>query len=116
MKNLTKIAAAVLAASTLTACVEEGATRSEPTGMSQASSGAWDRGCSDAKVGSYDRSSHSSAYEEGWQSCKKQQEQSSSTQHSKHWERGCSDAKVGSYDRSKHSADYEAGWQACKKG
>jgi hypothetical protein len=40
MKNLTKIAALALAASTLTACVEEGSTRSEPTGMRQASSAA----------------------------------------------------------------------------
>ena len=40
MKNLTKIAAVALAASTLTACVEEGSTRSEPTGMRQASSAA----------------------------------------------------------------------------
>ena len=116
MKNLTKIAAAVLAASTLTACVEEGATRSESTGMGQASSAAWNRGCSDAKVGSYDRSSHSADYEQGWQSCKNQHEKASSGQHSKAWQRGCSDAKVGSYDRSKHSADYEAGWQACNKG
>lgn len=30
----------------------------------------WDRGCSDAKSGSYDRSRHSDAYEEGWQACK----------------------------------------------
>ena len=30
----------------------------------------WDRGCEDAKVGSYDRSGHSDAYEEGWQACK----------------------------------------------
>lgn len=116
MKYLTKIGAVALASLTLAACVEEGATRSDSTRTGQASSAAWDRGCSDAKVGSYDRSSHSSAYEEGWQSCKKQQEQASSSQHSKPWERGCSDAKVGSYDRSKHSADYEAGWQACKKG
>ena len=81
----------------------------------QAASAAWNRGCADAKVGSYDRSSHSSAYEQGWQSCKNQQEKASSGQHSKSWQRGCSDAKVGSYDRSKHSADYEAGWQACNK-
>jgi hypothetical protein len=40
MKNLTKIAALALAASTLTACVEEGSTRSEPTGMREASSAA----------------------------------------------------------------------------
>jgi len=32
----------------------------------------WDRGCSDAKGGSYDRSKHSKAYEEGWQACKQQ--------------------------------------------
>ena len=40
MKNLTKIAAVALAASTLTACVEEGSTRSEPTRMREASSAA----------------------------------------------------------------------------
>lgn len=40
MKNLTKIAALALAASTLTACVEEGSTRSEPTGMREAGSAA----------------------------------------------------------------------------
>ncbi|MBL8438591.1 MAG: hypothetical protein JNM61_10370 [Zoogloeaceae bacterium] len=31
----------------------------------------YDRGCEDAKMGSYDRSRHSSAYEDGWQACKK---------------------------------------------
>jgi hypothetical protein len=31
----------------------------------------WDRGCSDAKGGSYDRSRHSQAYEEGWQACRR---------------------------------------------
>lgn len=31
----------------------------------------WDRGCEDAKGGSYDRSGHSDAYEEGWQACNK---------------------------------------------
>lgn len=31
----------------------------------------WDRGCSDAKGGSYDRSKHSQAYEEGWQACRR---------------------------------------------
>jgi hypothetical protein len=30
----------------------------------------WERGCADAKVGSYDRSKHSDAYEQGWQACK----------------------------------------------
>ncbi len=71
MKYLTKIGAAALASLTLAACVEEGATRSDSTGMGQASSSAWDRGCSDAKVGSYDRSKHSADYEAGWQACKK---------------------------------------------
>jgi hypothetical protein len=37
----------------------------------QAASSAWDRGCADAKVGSYDRSSHSADYEAGWQACNK---------------------------------------------
>jgi hypothetical protein len=73
----------------------------------------WDRGCSDAKVGSYDRSKHSDAYESGWNACK---EKSAAPDHKgKEWDRGCSDAKVGSYDRSKHSKAYEEGWQACKK-
>jgi hypothetical protein len=40
MQNLTKMTAAAFAAFTLTACVEEGATRSEPAGMRQASSAA----------------------------------------------------------------------------
>jgi len=40
MKNLTKITAAALAAATLTACVEEGATRSEPVAMRDAGSAA----------------------------------------------------------------------------
>jgi len=31
----------------------------------------WERGCSDAKVGSYDRSRHSQAYEQGWQACRR---------------------------------------------
>jgi hypothetical protein len=52
MKNLTKIAAVALAASTLTACVEEGATRSEPTGMRQASSAA-ESGCMSELNGQY---------------------------------------------------------------
>ena len=72
----------------------------------------WDRGCSDAKGGSYDRSRHSDAYEEGWQACKNQQ-QSSNENVGREWDRGCSDAKGGSYDRSKHTDAYEDGWQAC---
>lgn len=70
----------------------------------------WDRGCEDAKVGSYDRSSHSDAYEEGWQACNQQKGSANAD-----WDRGCEDARVGSYDRTNKSADYEAGWQACKQ-
>ena len=40
MSNRTKITAAALAALSLTACVDEGATRSEPTGMRGASNAA----------------------------------------------------------------------------
>jgi hypothetical protein len=40
MQNLTKMTAAAFAAFTLTACVEEGATRSDPAGMREASSAA----------------------------------------------------------------------------
>ena len=47
MNNLTKITAAALAAFTLSACVDEGATRSEPTGMRGASSAA-ESGCMSA--------------------------------------------------------------------
>ena len=76
----------------------------------------WDRGCSDAKGGSYDRSKHSDAYEEGWQACNNQnQNQSSGDFERKEWERGCEDAKVGSYDRSQHTDEYEEGWQDCNK-
>jgi hypothetical protein len=75
----------------------------------------WDRGCEDAKVGSYDRSQHSDAYEEGWQACNDQQKQSSGNNDKSEWDRGCEDARGGSYDRSQHSDAYEEGWQDCKK-
>ena len=43
-------------------------------------SSAWDRGCADAKSGSYDRSGKAGqAYEEGWNSCHKGGEQSAQT-------------------------------------
>ena len=74
----------------------------------------WDRGCADAKGGSYDRSKHSQAYEEGWQACKPQAAAPAKPV-GKEWDRGCADAKGGSYDRSKHSQAYEEGWQACKQ-
>lgn len=73
----------------------------------------WDRGCEDAKNGSYDRSKHSEAYEQGWQACKQQAAESGNV--GKEWDRGCEDAKGGSYDRSKHSEAYEQGWQSCKQ-
>jgi hypothetical protein len=42
-------------------------------GSGNAGRGDWDRGCSDAKAGSYDRSGNASrAYEDGWQACKRQ--------------------------------------------
>lgn len=75
----------------------------------------WDRGCEDAKIGSYDRSRHTDAYEEGWQACKDQQKQSSNDFDQKEWDRGCADAQIGSYDRSRHSDAYEEGWQDCNK-
>lgn len=75
----------------------------------------WDRGCEDAKVGSYDRSRHTDEYEQGWQSCNNQGNQSSDDFERKEWERGCEDAKVGSYDRSQHTDEYEEGWQDCNK-
>lgn len=37
----------------------------------------YERGCADFKGGSYDRSSHSDAYEEGWQACKAEAERGS---------------------------------------
>ena len=40
MQDLAKIAAVALATASLTACVEDGTTRSEPTGMRGASSAA----------------------------------------------------------------------------
>lgn len=87
--------------------------RDEEYGSSQNSGPAeWDRGCEDAKGGSYDRSRHSDAYEEGWQACKNEQPASDASG-PEEWDRGCEDAKIGSYDRSSHSDAYEEGWQAC---
>jgi hypothetical protein len=73
----------------------------------------WNRGCSDARVGSYDRAHRNADYEAGWQSCKTAAPKAPA--HNSTWNRGCADAKAGSYDRAHHNADYEAGWQACKK-
>jgi hypothetical protein len=52
----------------------EGRGRHSGRGQGPSSGNAgreWDRGCSDAKRGAYDRSRHSQAYEEGWQACKR---------------------------------------------
>jgi hypothetical protein len=105
-RNITLvIAAAVLTCSIFAAM--------NPALAQQAKHGPeWNRGCSDAKAGSYDRSRHSAEYETGWQACKAAA--SKAPAHNSTWNRGCEDAKVGSYDRAHHNADYEAGWQSCK--
>jgi len=72
----------------------------------------YNRGCADAKAGSYDRAHHNADYEKGWQACKNQAQAAASG--NKDYDRGCADAKVGSYDRAHHNAEYEKGWQACK--
>ena len=94
-----------------------GSSASMGHGESSSHNGAaeWDRGCEDAKGGSYDRSRHTDAYEEGWQACKGQQKQSSDDFDQREWDRGCADAKGGSYDRSRHTDAYEEGWQDCNK-
>jgi hypothetical protein len=50
--------------------------------QTQQSSGTsqWDRGCADAKSGSYDRSGNAGQdYEQGWNSCKSESNQSQSS-------------------------------------
>ncbi|MCD2452250.1 hypothetical protein GO003_017820 [Methylicorpusculum oleiharenae] len=79
-----------------------------------------DRGCADAKVGSYDRSGNAgSGYEEGWQACnnnKHHNNQLSKNSKDKEWNRGCADAEAASYDRSGNAgAAYEEGWHSCDK-
>jgi hypothetical protein len=81
----------------------------------------WNKGCADAKAGTYDRSKKSDAYEQGWQACKQQKQSSHSSGQPTHnmqeaddYSRGCADSKAKSYDRARHNADYEAGWNACK--
>ncbi len=79
----------------------------------------WDRGCADAKAGSYDRSGKAGqAHEDGWQACKNgAQQQNGNRGGNSEYDRGCADAKAGSYDRSgKAGQAYEDGWQACKSG
>jgi len=82
----------------------------------------WNRGCADAKAGSYDRAKHGDAYEKGWQACKQQKQSSSSSGQPTHnmqeaddYSRGCDDAKAGSYDRAHPTPAYERGWQSCNQ-
>ena len=74
----------------------------------------YDRGCADAKVGSYDRSGNATkAYEDGWNACRGQ---SSYNSPGSDYDRGCADAKVGAYDRSGNATRaYEDGWNACRR-
>ena len=73
----------------------------------------YNRGCADAKAGSYDRAHHNADYERGWQACKNKAQ--AATGGRKEYDRGCADAKANSYDRARHNDEYERGWQACKK-
>jgi hypothetical protein len=81
----------------------------------------WNKGCADAKAGTYDRSKKSDAYEKGWQACKQQQSTHSTGQPTQNmqeaddYSRGCDDAKAGSYDRAHPTAAYERGWQSCNQ-
>lgn len=90
----------------------------QPSGYQSGSSNVgrdYDRGCADAKAGSYDRSGNATkAYEDGWNAC-----HGSSSSYSRspgsEYDRGCADAKVGSYDRSGNATKaYEDGWNACR--
>ena len=72
----------------------------------------WDRGCSDAKGGSYDRSSHSQAYEEGWNACHQGGEQSTqaaSSKPSKKAKKACA-AKFGGKSSVKTVSALKPGW------
>ena len=73
----------------------------------------YERGCNDAKQGTYDEDKHGPAYRDGWDACKGQH-RSSNDNGPAEWDRGCEDAKIGWYDRSMHNTAYEEGWQACK--
>ncbi len=124
---------------TLTGCIVEpdkynahsasNESYNQPHNASSSHSAAskYDRGCSDAKAGSYDRSGNAGqAYEDGWDACHNGVGNQSGTQphnaNSSHsaaskYDLGCSDAKAGSYDRSGHGGQaYEDGWNACHNG
>jgi hypothetical protein len=80
-----------------------------------AASGAaeWDRGCADAKAGSYDRSGKAGqAYEDGWNSCHKGGEQSTqaaSSKPSKKAKKACA-AKFGGKSSVKTVSALKPGW------
>jgi hypothetical protein len=80
----------------------------------------WNKGCADAKAGTYDRTKQNKAYEKGWQACKQQSSSSSgqpthNMQEADDYSRGCKDAKAGSYDRAHPTEAYERGWQSCNQ-
>lgn len=79
-----------------------------------AGNGQYNRGCADAKAGSYDRAHHNADYEKGWQACKNKAPAATAGNGSE-YNRGCADAKANSYDRARHNDEYERGWQACTK-
>jgi hypothetical protein len=129
-KTLVQVVTAVCLV-TLTGCIvapdknnpygssSSGYNQPHNTGSSQSAAAEYDRGCADAKGGSYDRSGHAGqAYEQGWQACKGGGNSSNApASGASEWDRGCADAKGGSYDRSGNAGQaYEQGWQACKGG
>lgn len=76
----------------------------------------YDRGCADAKAGSYDRSGNATkAYEDGWNACHGGSSYNSRSPGAE-YDRGCYDAKAGAYDRSGNATKaYEDGWNACRR-
>lgn len=73
----------------------------------------WDRGCADAKNGSYDRSGKAGqAYEEGWNACHNGGAQSTpaaSTEPSKKAKKACA-AKFGGKSKIKQVSALKPGW------
>lgn len=84
------------------------------TASAASGSSAWDRGCNDAKSGSYDRSGKASqAYEDGWNSCHnggdKQSPQAASSEPSKKAKQACK-AKFGGKATVKTVNALKPGW------
>ena len=73
----------------------------------------WDRGCADAKAGSYDRSGKAGqAYEEGWNSCHNggaQSTQAASSAPSKKAKKACA-ARFGGKSSIKTVSALKPGW------